>query len=128
MVPIKKTIFAKKETVYITITSIRLKSWWRFFELLRLSIAALEQLKNQNGFITMKRSGFGYRHYTLSVWQSEVALKAFAKEGAHRVAMSRTAAIASEVVTYTYHGEVLPVWKEARKLLLQRGHVLTFKN
>lgn len=127
MVRIKKIIFAKKKPVHITITCIRLKSWWHVFELIRLSVAVLEQLKNQSGFITMKRSGFGYRHYTLSAWQSEAALKSFAKMGAHQVAMSRTTAIASEVITYTYHGEVLPAWKDARKLLLQHGHVLTFK-
>jgi hypothetical protein len=123
---IKKIIFTKK-SVYITITSIRLKSWWHFFELARLSIAIQEQLKKQNGFISMKRSGFGYIHYTLSVWQSEEALKLFAKEGSHRVAMSRTAAVATETLTHTYQSDNIPNWKEARRLLGLHGKLLSFK-
>lgn len=75
----------------------------------------------------MKNTGFGYLHFTLSVWEKEDDLKRFAREGAHLKAMKRSSTIASEVRTYTYESNESPNWKEAKQLLLEKGKVLTWK-
>src|SRR5436190_890330 len=110
--------------MYITITSIRLKSWWRFFQLSSRALKITQQLKSQKGFIRMKNTGFGYLHFTLSAWEREEDLKQFYKQGAHLEAMKKTATIATETRTYTYQNEVLPNWKEAKWLLSEKGKVM----
>ena len=97
----------------ITITSIRLESWWRFFQLSYHGLQITRQTTQQPGFIKLKNTGFGYLHYTMSVWEREEDLKKFYREGAHLAAMKRASAIATETRTLTYQAENLPKWKEA---------------
>lgn len=75
----------------------------------------------------MKNTGFGYWHYTLSVWESEEAVKQFAVSGAHLAAMKASRSLAYEIRTYTYQSEVVPNWQEVKQLLMQNGKVLLFK-
>lgn len=75
----------------------------------------------------MKNTGFGYLHFTLSVWETEEDLKRFAREGAHLKAMKKSSVLATEIRTYTYQDVCPPNWKEAKNLLLEKGKVLTFK-
>ncbi len=110
----------------ITITSIRLKSWWRFFQLSLHGLKITGQLKQQKGFIKLKNTGFGYLQYTMSTWESEEDLKRFYREGAHLTAMKQASKISTETRTFTYQTEKLPGWKEARQLLIEKGKVLKF--
>ena len=107
----------------ITVTSIRLKRLWHFFKLTYLALHIVRQLKGQAGFINMKNTGFGYWHYTLSVWESEAQAKRFARAGAHLEAMKVGKDIAHEVRIYTFQSDRIPSWKEAKQLLLERGKV-----
>jgi hypothetical protein len=108
----------------ITITSIRLKSWWRFFQLSYHGLQITQQTRQQPGFIKMKNTGFGYMHFTMSAWEREEDVKKFYREGAHLAAMKRATAIATETRTFTYQADKLPKWKEAKQLLLEKGKVL----
>jgi heme-degrading monooxygenase HmoA len=110
--------------MFITITSIRLKSWWRFFQLSIHGYKITGQLRQQKGFIKLKNTGFGYLHFTMSAWESEADIKKFYREGAHLAAMKRASAIATETRTLTYQAESLPGWKDAKQLLLEKGKVL----
>lgn len=111
----------------VTVTSIKLKSVWYYFRLTMFGYKIVKQLKHENGFLKMKNTGFGYDHYTISVWESEEDLKRFARRGAHSEAMKQTKKIASEVRTYTYTTELLPGWSEVKNLLNEKGKVLVFK-
>ena len=111
----------------ITVTSIRLRKWWLYFYLTSLAFKITLQLRKQKGFIKMKNTGFGYLHFTLSVWETEEDLKRFAREGAHLKAMKKSSVLATEIRTYTYQSDQVPNWKEAKNLLLEKGKVLTFK-
>ena len=113
--------------MFITITSLKLKSVWGFFRLSLNGFKISNQAKNENGFVALKNTGFGYWHYTITQWQSEEDLKRFAHSGAHREAMKQSASLASEIRTYTFAADELPNWQEAKKLLNQHGKVLTFK-
>ncbi|MBI3483355.1 MAG: DUF3291 domain-containing protein [Bacteroidetes bacterium] len=108
----------------ITITSIRLKSWWRFFQLSYHGLQIGKQIKKQKGFIKMKNTGFGYLHFTMSAWEREEDLKKFYREGAHLEAMKKAPIIASETRTLSYQSEKFPSWREVRQLLLEKGKVL----
>jgi heme-degrading monooxygenase HmoA len=110
----------------ITLTSIRLKRLLHFFKLTYLAMHIVRQLKGQQGFIKMKNTGFGYWHYTLSVWESEAQAKSFARAGAHLEAMKAGRSIAHEVRTYTYQSDRIPTWKEAKQLLLEQGKVIHY--
>lgn len=85
-----------------------------------------KQAKSEKGFIKMKNTGFGYEHFTLSVWQSEADLKRFARSGEHSAAMKHTRELASEVRTYTYTSDTIPEWKNVKQLLKEKAKVLKF--
>ena len=111
----------------ITITSLRLKTIWNFFGLANYALSIVKQMKNEKGLIKFKKRGAGFTHYTLSAWESEEDLKRFARTGAHLEAMKQSAKIASEIWTYTYKAGHIPDWKEAKKLLMEKGKSIKFK-
>jgi hypothetical protein len=108
----------------ITITSLRIRSLWTFFRLSWLGLKISMQVKKSPGFIKMKNTGFGYMHYTITVWKDVESMKEFMKSGAHAEAMKISAQIANEIGNYTYQSDVLPSWKEAKELM-KKG---SFKN
>ncbi len=110
-----------------TITSLRLRSLWGFFKLSWLALKITQQAKTEIGFLAMKNTGFGYLHYTATLWQSEEDLKRFSKSGAHAIAMKHSSALATEICTYTFPTKELPDWKEAKQLLGQKGRLLKMK-
>ncbi len=113
--------------MFITVTSIKLRSVWYFFKLSLNGMRIVKQTKHEKGFIKMKNTGFGYLHYTLSAWQSEEDIKRFSRSGAHLAAMKETRNISTEVKIYTYSAAEMPAWKEAKNLLNEKGRTLTYK-
>lgn len=85
-----------------------------------------KQAKSENGFIKMKNTGFGYEHFTISVWQNEGDLKRFARSGEHSIATKHSRELATEIRTYTYAADTLPNWKDAKQLLKEKAKVLKF--
>ena len=111
----------------VTVTSIRLRRLWDFFRLTYLASKIVKQTRTQKGFVRMRNTGFGYLHYTLSVWESEEDVKDFARSGAHLEAMKASRSLSHEIRTYTFQTDRAPSWKEAKKLLLQNGRALSFE-
>mgnify|MGYP000418242696 CR=1 FL=1 len=109
----------------ITITSIRLRSVWYFFKLswhgLKISLQARKAL----GFVKLKNTGFGYLHYTITAWESKELMQQAMREGAHGEAMKESAALATEIRTYTYESDEFPSWKVAKEML-QKGKVIRY--
>ncbi len=110
----------------ITLTSIKLKSAWFFFKLSWYGLNISLQCKKAPGFLLIKNTGFAYDHFTMSAWKSETDMKAFARSGAHLTAMKQSAQLANEIRTYTYEGDKLPTWKEAKELLNQKSKRLYY--
>jgi hypothetical protein len=111
----------------ISLTSVELRSVWNFFRLSYHGYKISRQAKTKKDFVKLKSRGFGYMHYTLSVWNGEDDLKQFAREGAHLEAMRISKEIAIEIRTHIYHSPTVPSWKEAKTLLLSEGKILSFK-
>ncbi|MCC7159609.1 MAG: DUF3291 domain-containing protein [Ignavibacteria bacterium] len=116
-----------KDQLLVTVTSIRLKSVWYFFRLSLFGLKISRQAKSAKGFIKMEKNGFGYDHFTLSVWESEEDINRFARSGKHLEAMRQTGSIASEVRSYTFRTNTLPGWNEVKKLLNDKGKIHKFK-
>lgn len=76
----------------------------------------MKQLKASE-YKAFKKSGFWTKHYTMTLWNSDEELKAFANNGAHLEAMKNSARIAKEIKTITLNSDKLPSWKEAKQLL-----------
>jgi hypothetical protein len=112
--------------MFVTVTSIRLRSLWSFFALSWNALQILKQSKKQKGFVKMKSRGFAYDHYTVSLWETEEDLKAFARSGAHLDAMKKSSAISTEIRTLTYAADHLPSWSDAKIALKEKGKVLRF--
>ena len=99
-----------------TITSIELKSPFKFFALSLNALKIIKQLKATN-YKDFKKKGMWTKHYTMTLWNNENELKEFAKSGAHLEAMKVSRQIAKEIRTITMDADELPEWKEALKLL-----------
>jgi heme-degrading monooxygenase HmoA len=112
--------------MHITVTSIQLRSVWQFFALSNHGRKIQSQAQKSPGFVKMKNTGWGKLHFTLSGWESEAAMKQFARGGAHLDAMKQSAKLATELRTYTYEADQLPDWNTAKQLLLEKGKVLNF--
>ena len=115
-----------KGTMFVTVTSLKLKSVWGFFKLSLFGLKISNQAKKEKGFVAMKNTGFGYLHYTLTQWQREEDLKRFARSGEHLTAMKKSATLANEIRTYTYASDRMPDWNSAKKLLIENGKSVTF--
>lgn len=107
-----------------TITSIELKGFFKFFALSAQAMQIIKQLKTTD-CKEFKKRGFWTTHYTMTLWNSEEELKAFARSGAHLEAMKTSAKIAKEIRTITIETDKLPSWKEAQQLLL-KGKVISY--
>lgn len=107
-----------------TITSIRLKGPLKFFALSAQALSITRQLKSTN-YKDFKKKGIWTIHYTMTLWNDEKDLKAFAKSGAHLEAMKTSNQIAKEIRTITIDTDSLPNWKEAKKLL-ENGNIIKY--
>ncbi len=110
----------------ITLSAIRLRKLWYYFPLTYNAMFVVLQIRKQKGFILMKNTGFGYWHYTLSVWESEADMKAFSHTGRHKKAIQMGPKLATEVRLHTYRADKLPSWKEVREIMKSEGRVITY--
>lgn len=110
----------------VTLTSMELKGPLHFFALSRKALQITRQLKATN-CLAVKTRGFWTKHYTMTLWESEKALKDFAKSGAHLKAMQNSASIAREIRTVTYDATELPNWKTAKERLRQARPIIFAK-
>lgn len=108
----------------LSITYIRLKLLWHFFELSRYALYSVRQLK-KSPCKKYKSTGFGLHHYTMSLWESEEDLKEYVSSGAHKKAMQKSAKIAKEIHVLSKHYtlEKLPTWSEAKTALKTDGRI-----
>ncbi len=99
-----------------TITSIALKGPFKFFALSSKALSIIKQLKSSN-CKDFKKKGVWTKHYTMTLWNNENELNAFAKSGAHLEAMKSSSQIAKEIRTITIDTDTLPDWDTAINLL-----------
>lgn len=108
----------------LVITSIELKSVFHFFKLSSNALKVSSQLKKTN-CRDFKKKGFWKKHYTMTLWDDELQMKSFAKNGAHLEAMKHSSNIANEIRTTTIEIDHFPSWAKAEELL-KDGNVIRF--
>ncbi len=102
--------------MYVTVTYLKLKSPFKLPAFLKHVYNIIAQLKESDAK-KYRTTGVLTKHYTVSLWPDEKALKKFARSGAHQKAMKDVNNIASEVKVYTYKSDRLPDWTKAKRLL-----------
>lgn len=109
----------------IVVTSIQLKSLFHFFRFAILTFRSVQQLKKDHPKVVFLASGFPITFYTLSAWQDSTEMRTYVKSGHHLNAMKDSAKVASKIQTYSYDGNSIPTWKEAKEKL-KEGRILNF--
>ncbi len=112
--------------MYAIITLLELKSPWLFFKLSYLAMHIVLQLRKDKNCLAQKNTGFWTTHYTMTLWNSEAAMKAFARSGAHLEAMKQSGKLAKEIRILTIPAAKLPSWKEAKLRVYKEGKVYHF--
>lgn len=109
----------------VTITSIELRSPLKFFVFTGIVLKVFRQLKASpcKGYRT---TGGLLKHFTLSAWENDTQMNTFSRNAEHLAAMKQSATIAKEIRVYTFETEALPDWQFAKKLLIEKGKVLSF--
>lgn len=96
-----------------------------FFGFSNIVFQVLQQLKISQCKAYKTRGGL-LTHYTLSGWEDDAQLNTFTRNAAHLKAMKQSASLAKEIRTLTYEADDLPDWKTAKKLLFEKGKILSF--
>jgi hypothetical protein len=108
------------------VTYLELKSPFKFFALSYNALQIIKQLKRDAKHKEYKSTGIWTKHYTMTLWENEQDMRAFAKSGAHLEAMKKSAQIAKQIKTLTFETTALPSWKTAKEKLMKEGTVVSF--
>lgn len=100
----------------VTITEIELKSPLHFFSLSLYALNIVKQL-NKTNHVAFKKTGIWTKHYTMTLWETEEDLVAFARSGAHLKAMKESKKIAKKIKSLTIDADQFPDWKRAKEML-----------
>lgn len=111
--------------MFVTITSLELKTPFKFFALSLYALKIIKQLQ-QTPCVDKKTTGIWTKHYTMTLWKTEEDLKNFAMQGAHLEAMRKGGLIAKEIKVLTYEADKLPDWKTAKQQLQAQGRSYTY--
>lgn len=76
---------------------------------------------NSHGCLSYSSSGLWLNHYTLTVWRSEEDMKRFIHTKEHKEALANTRRMASSVKFYKAVMDRKPSWREAKKLIHEKG-------
>ena len=106
--------------VYVSITGLKLKSlihapafWWH-------AIRSMGQAKSAPGLISADARLISGIHHTLTVWETEDAMRAYLSTGAHLAAMKAFHGIATGR-TVGFLTEAAPDWDDVHEIWAHRG-------
>jgi hypothetical protein len=109
--------------VYVSITGLELKSlvhapafWWH-------AIRSMGQAQSSPGLVSAEARLINGIHHTLTVWESEAAMRAYLTTGAHLAAMKAFHGIATGR-TIGFLTEATPDWDEVHALWVLRGNAV----
>lgn len=108
---------------YISITGLELRSvrhapafWWH-------ALCAMRQVRTAPGLMRVEARQINRVHHTLTVWESEAAMRAYLVQGAHLAAMKAFGRIATGR-TFGFQAEAPPGWDEVHAIWRSRGRVV----
>lgn len=99
----------------IVVTELHVRSFWRFFEFVGLSIRSMKQAKRSPGVIHVSTGNKGWRiGYTLTAWENKEAMHEFKISGAHKKAMTKMRKLSTKYKTLVYEADTIPTFKDAK--------------
>ena len=109
---------------YVSITGLELKSpfyapafWWH-------AVRSMRQAYGANGLISAQARKIGTVHHTVTLWESEAAMRAYLVTGAHLGAMKAFHRLATGR-TIGFECETPPTWAQVPDLWATKGKVVT---
>ncbi len=109
----------------VSLTSIKLRSPLQFLGFHYTVFQVLQKIKATQ-CIGYKTTGGLLTHFTMTTWENETQMNSFSRNNPHLTAMKRSVAIAKEIRVLTFEADTMPSWKTAKKLLYEKGRVLSF--
>jgi hypothetical protein len=110
----------------VSVTRLRVRSWWRLPEFLWLTFAVQRQVKRSSGFLagalgTAPKLTF----WTTTVWNDEGSMKQFRDTGAHKPAMRRLLDLCEEasLTRWTQETAEVPTAAEMLDRLRTSGRI-----
>ena len=108
--------------MFVSLTRLRLRSWWYFPPFFYGNEKSVKQLRKAPGFRTgYELADKDRTFWTLTLWESQSAMKAFRSSGAHAKVMPKLAAWCDEAAVAHWEADVLPTWAEAHSRLVASG-------
>lgn len=110
----------------ISVTRLRLRSPLYLPAFFGYAIPSTAQAKRAPGNLnTRTRRRAKNAFWTLTVWESETAMRAYMNSGSHRQAMPKLAQWCDEasVVHWQQDNMELPTWQEAEQRMVQAGRI-----
>lgn len=104
----------------LSITYLKLKSPFKFFTFLKHVFDIMKDLR-ESKCKKFRTSGLLTKHYTMSLWEKEADMRAFASKGAHLIAMKRSSEFTSEIAVLSTESDQFLSWAEAKKMLKEKG-------
>ncbi len=112
-----KEIAPTENTVYVSITGLKLKNSMSILAFFRHAIPSMNQAKKADGNISAEAKKINGIYHTLSVWESEEKMREFIYSGAHLKAIQEFPKIATGK-TFGYTTNSLPSWDDVHSLWL----------
>ena len=109
-----------RKTVYVSITGLRLKRPWHWLRFAWHAVPTFREAQRAPGNLGAEARTIGGVRHTLTVWESEAAMRRFLHGGAHRRAMRAYPAIATGL-TFGYETDCVPGWDKVLQLWRERG-------
>lgn len=100
-----------------SITSFKLKNWWRYGSFSLATYSAIKQARRSGGLVRLWIRPIELK--TLTVWKSIEDLQRFRNGGAHRSAMKRSDSFGA-IKIYTWETDTIPSWEQAIKLFKEK--------
>ena len=101
--------------VYISITGLKLKAIWHAPRFWSLAMPAMAEAQSAPGNLGASARSIDGVHHTLSIWESEAAMRAFLTMPRHLKAMRAFPGIATGK-TIGFYADYAPDWPEARRI------------
>lgn len=108
----------------ICVTQINLKHLGKFFSFIPHAFKTMAQAQQAKGnqHATAKMGGW-LKVCTLTAWDSEEAMYAYVRDGAHLKAMKASTKLSDFMISHHFEASEVPSWKEALARLHQEGQV-----
>ncbi len=112
--------------MFISVTRLRLRSTWFLPPFIYFVVLSMRQARQTSGCLGVRgRKTRGLSFWTLTLWESEAAMKTFRMQSSHRQAMPKLSHWSDEasVAHWVQETQEYPTWQQAVDRLLAVGHL-----